>query len=93
MKNNSDGIIIHQKKKKPNSPICLFLTKGVGIGKPFTIKFIIKDYWTIILQEQILRPHKNQILFMTSTCKVVFNIDCSTLHSTLAYMFNDHCRI
>jgi hypothetical protein len=34
--------IIHRKQLYPYTPICLFLTRGVGTGKTFTLKLIIQ---------------------------------------------------
>jgi hypothetical protein len=34
--------IMHRKKLYPDTPICLFLTRGVRTGKTFTLKFIIQ---------------------------------------------------
>jgi hypothetical protein len=33
---------MHRKKLYPNISICLFLTRGAGIGKTFTLKLIIQ---------------------------------------------------
>ncbi len=34
--------VMHRKKLYPNILTCLFFTKGVRIGKNFTLKFIIQ---------------------------------------------------
>jgi hypothetical protein len=33
---------MHRKQLHPNTPICLFFTRGVRIGKTFTLKLIIQ---------------------------------------------------
>jgi len=34
--------VMQKKKLYPNTLICLFLTRGVGIGKTFTLELIIQ---------------------------------------------------
>jgi hypothetical protein len=34
--------VMHRKQLYPNTPICLFFTKGAKTGKNFTFKFIIQ---------------------------------------------------
>jgi hypothetical protein len=34
--------VMHRKQLYPNTSICLFLIRGVGIGKKFTLKLIIQ---------------------------------------------------
>jgi hypothetical protein len=51
------------------------LTRGVGISKIFTLKFIIQGLLQLYM--------KAKVLFMASIGKDAFNIDGLTIYSTL----------
>jgi hypothetical protein len=58
-----------------NVPIHVFLTKGAGIAKIFTLKLIIQELLLIYNKDLSSNVTKIKALLMASTCKVAFNID------------------
>jgi len=54
---------MHRKQLYFNTPICLFLTKGVGIGTSFTLKFIIQG---------LLQLYNRNISFDLTKTKALF---------------------
>jgi hypothetical protein len=63
--------------------ICLFLTRGIGIGKTFTLKFIIQGLLWLYIKDISFDLTKTKVLFMASIGKIIFNIDDLIIHSTL----------
>ncbi len=63
--------------------ICSFLTRGDGIAKTFTLKLIIQWLLQSCNNEISLNLTKTKALHMAYISKVAFNIDSSTIHSTL----------
>ncbi len=74
---------MHRKQLYPTTLICLFLTRGVGTGKTFTLKFIIQILLRLYNRNMSFDLTKTKALLMASISKVVFNIDGLTIHSTL----------
>ncbi len=66
--------VMHRKQLYPNTPKCLFLTRGDGIGKTFTLKVIIQGLLWLYNRDIFFDLIKTRALLMASTCKVVFNI-------------------
>jgi hypothetical protein len=63
--------------------IYLFLTRGVGTCKTFTLKLIIQGLLRLYNRDISYDLTKTNALLMTSTCKIAFNIDGLIMHSTL----------
>jgi hypothetical protein len=59
------------------------LTRGVGIGKTFTLKLIIQGLLWLYNKDVSSNSTKTKVLLMASTCKDVFNINSLRIHSTL----------
>jgi hypothetical protein len=74
---------MHKKQLYLDTPICLFLTKGVGTSKTFILKLIIQGLLWLYNRNISFDLTKTKALLMASTCKIVFNIDSLTIHSTL----------
>ncbi len=74
---------MHMKQLYLNTLICLFLTKGVGTGKIFTLKLIIQGLLRLYNRDMSFDLTKTNALLMASISKVVFNIDGLIIHSTL----------
>ncbi len=66
-----------------NSPICLFLMRGVGIGKTFTLKLIIQRLLWLHIKNTSSNLITINALLMASIGKTTFNIDDLAIHSTL----------
>ncbi len=66
-----------------DTPICLFLIRGVGINKKFTLKFIIQGLLQLYNKNMSFDLTKTKALLMASMGKIAFNIDGLTIHSTL----------
>jgi hypothetical protein len=61
--------VIHRKQVYPNTLICLFLTRGVGTNKTFTLKLIIQRLlW--YNRNIFFDLTKTKALLMASTSKV-----------------------
>jgi hypothetical protein len=75
--------VMHRKQLYPNTPICLFLTRGVGTGKTFTLKLIIQGLLQLYNRDIFFDLTKTKALLMASTSKITFNINDLTIHSTL----------
>jgi len=76
--------IMHRKQMYLDPTICLFLTKGVRIGKTFALKLIIQGL--LHNKYMFLDLTKTKVLLMMSTCKVALNINGLTIHLS----FNIH---
>ncbi len=63
--------------------ICLFLIRGAGIGKKFTLKLIIQGLLRLYNKKKYSNLTKTKALLMASISKVAFNIDGLIIHSTL----------
>ncbi len=74
---------MHRKQLYPNTLICLFLTRGVGTGKTFTLKLIIQGLLWLYNRDMSFDLTKTKALLMASISKIAFNIDGLTIHSTL----------
>jgi hypothetical protein len=79
---------MHKKQFYPDTLICLFLTRGVGTNKTFTLKLIIQGLLRLYNKDMSFDLTKTKDLFMASISKVVFNMDGLTIHSTLKYLSN-----
>jgi hypothetical protein len=62
---------------------CLFLIGGVGIGKTFTLKFIIQGLLWLYNRNMSFDLTKTNALLMTSIGKTAYNIDSLIIHSAL----------
>jgi len=74
---------MHWKQLYLHILIYLFLTRGVGIRKKFTLKLIIEGLLQLCNRDIYYDLTKTNVLLMASTCKIAFNIDGLTIHSTL----------
>jgi len=61
----------------------MFFTRGVGIGKTFTLKLIIQGLLWLYNRDMFFDLTKTKVLFMALISKVAFNIDGLTIHSAL----------
>jgi hypothetical protein len=59
------------------------LIRGVETGKTFILKFIIQGLLQLYNRDISFDLTKTKSLLMASTCKIAFNIDDLTIHSTL----------
>ncbi len=59
----------------PDTLICLYLTGGVGIGKTFTSKLIIRGLLWLYNRNMSFDLTKTKALFMAPISNVAFNID------------------
>jgi hypothetical protein len=75
--------VMHRKQLYLDTPICLFLTGGVGIGKKFTLKLIIQGLLQLYNRNISFNLTKTKVLLMASIGKIAFNINGLTIHSTL----------
>ncbi len=66
-----------------DTSICLFLIGGVVTIKEFTLKFIIQGLLQLYNRDISFDLTKTKVLLMASICKIAFNIDGLTIHSTL----------
>ncbi len=66
-----------------DTSICLFLIGGVGIGKTFTLKFIIRGLLWLYIRNISFDLTKTKALLMASIDKVAFDINGLTIHWTL----------
>jgi hypothetical protein len=80
---------MHKKKFYPNTPICLFFTRGTGIDKKITLKLIMQMLLWLYHKDVSSDLTKTKGLFMASISKVAFNIDGLIIHSTLNILFNN----
>jgi hypothetical protein len=71
--------VMHRKQLYPDTLICLFLKRG----NFFTLKLIIQGLLRLYNRDISFDLIRTKALFMASTCKISFNIDCLILHSTL----------
>jgi hypothetical protein len=74
---------MHRKQLYPNTLICLFLTRGAGTSKFFTLKLIIQRLLCLYNKDMSFDLTKIKALFMVPIDKIAFNIDGLTIHSTL----------
>jgi len=79
---------MYKKIMHVNQPIHLFLTKGVGIGKTFTLLLMIQDFLRHYNKKLGSNPLKQKAILMAFTCKLAFNIDGTTIHSKLSLPLN-----
>jgi len=80
--------VMYIKSQNPNEPIHLFTVGGAGIGKTFTLMFIIQAlirFYNIHPQLYLL---KKKVLFMAYIIKMIFNIDGTTIHSNIFIPLN-----
>jgi hypothetical protein len=61
---------MHRKKLYPNISICLFLTRGAGIGKTFTLKLIIQGLLWLYDKDIFFDLKKTKALLMASIGKL-----------------------
>jgi hypothetical protein len=57
---------MHRKQLYHNTLICLFLTKGVGIGKIFTLKLIIQGLLQLYNRDMSFDLTKTKPLLMAN---------------------------
>ncbi len=74
---------MHRKQLYLDTSICLFLTRGVGIGKTFKLKLIIQGLLQLYNKDMYFDLTKTKALLMASITKIAFNIDGLKIHSTL----------
>ncbi len=75
--------VMHRKQLYLDTSICLFLIGGARTSKTFTLKSIIQKLLRLYNIEMFFNLTKTKVLLMASIGKVAFNIDDSTIHSTL----------
>jgi len=79
--------ILYKKTKQPNKPLHIFLTRGVKTGKIFTFMCIIQNMLQYYIKQIInVDPLKPKIMKLAPTRKATFNINETTIHSTLIYI-------
>jgi hypothetical protein len=71
-----------EKKMYLNIPRHIFLTRGAGTSKFFTLNLIIQGVLWLYNKDLSSNLTKIKALCMTSTSKVTFNIDGQTIHLT-----------
>jgi hypothetical protein len=75
---------MYRKRMHVNQLIVLFLTRGIGIGKTFTLLLMIQDFLRHYNRKLASNPLKQKAILMAFTCKLAFNIDGTTIHSKLS---------
>ncbi len=73
---------------QPNKLVHLSLTSEVGIGKTFTLLLIIQGLLHHYNKQLHVDPLKQKTLFMVYTSKTTFNIDGTTIYSSLNILLN-----
>ena len=76
-------VIMYKKRVHFDEPIYLFLTRGVGIGKTFTLQAIVQGLLRMHHKNIKYNPLKSKALLMAFTGKAAFNIGGTTIHSAL----------
>jgi hypothetical protein len=72
-----------------NQPIHLFLTRGVGTSKTFTLLLLIHGSLRHYNKKKLgYDPLKQKAILMAYTCKATFNINGTTIHSRLSLPLN-----
>jgi hypothetical protein len=74
-------------KKNPNEPIQLFIIRGAGISKTFTLMHLIQDLIFVYNRHPQFDPLK-KLLFMAYVGETTFNIDGTIIHSKKFILFN-----
>jgi hypothetical protein len=74
---------MHRKQLYFDIPICLFLARGVGTIKTFTLKLIIQGLLWLYNKNISFNWTKTKALLMASISKSTFNIDGLIIHLTL----------
>jgi hypothetical protein len=72
----------------PNEPIDLFITKGASTSKTFTLMLLIQALICFYNRHPHLDPLKKEALLMAYIGKTTFNIDATTIHSSISIPFN-----
>jgi hypothetical protein len=80
--------IAFKKQSDMHTPLYLFLTSGVGTWKFFTTKVLFQMLIRIYDAYNTNDPMKLRGLILAYTCKVAYNVDGTTIHSTLLMPFN-----
>jgi hypothetical protein len=74
-------------KKNPNEPLHLFITRGASTCKTFTLMLLIQGVLHFYNKHSQCNSSKKKTLFMAYTRKTTFNIDGTTIHSSLSIHF------
>jgi len=74
---------MRRKQLYLNIPICLFLARGFGTSKTFTLKLIIQGFLWLYNKNISFNWTKTKALLMASIGKCTFNIDGLIIHLTL----------
>jgi hypothetical protein len=77
-----------KNNKNPNEPIHLFITRGVGICKTFTLMLLIQALIHFYNRHPHSNPFFKKNLPMAYTGKTTFNINRTTIHSSLSIPLN-----
>ncbi len=88
MKNISYILILFLRQKIPNEPLHLFITRGASTCKTFTLMLLIQGVLHFYNKHSQYNSSKIKTLFMAYTRKTTFNIDGTTIHSSLSIHFN-----
>jgi len=62
---------MHKNKLYLNTPICLFLTRAVGISKTFALKLIMQGLLQLYNKDISSDITKTKVLFMASIVKLL----------------------
>jgi len=77
-----------ERKQNPNEPIHLFITKSVGTSKTFTLMLLIQALICFYNKHLHLDHLKKKALLMACIGKTTFNIDVTTIHSSIFIPLN-----
>jgi hypothetical protein len=80
--------VMYRKKQNPNEPIHLFITRVVGTCKFFTLMLLIQALIRFYNRHPHSDPLKKNVLFMAYIGKTTFNIDGTTIHSSISIPLN-----
>ncbi len=73
-----------ERKQNPNEPIHLFIIRGADIGKTFTLMILIQALICFYNRHPHSDPLKKKVLLMAYIGKTTFNIDVTTIYSSLS---------
>ncbi len=88
MNNISYILMLFLRKKNPNEPLHLFITRGASRCKTFTLIFLIQGVLHFYNKYFQYNSFKKKTLFMAYTGKTTFNIDGTRIHPSLSIHFN-----
>jgi hypothetical protein len=78
---------MYRKRMYPNQPIQLFLTRGAGTSKTFTL-LLVQGLLKHHNKQLCFDPLKQKTILMAYIGKTTFNIDGITIHSKLSLPLN-----